>query len=321
MSNSKIHIAVRFLHHITRSTPELWRLCDVLRAQRTWPDYVFVPEAAVLGTGIPISEIDLRQFIAMASWRPTQGIYRFAPALLDALCETPVSGAIPGEVLRRIPEWCVYIEIEREVNGHLLHGAFAHLDLREDGEVLRLAILHDHNAVFSVPVPIMRTIDEALANCQPDDSVPPNLLHLLAHRKSFVERVVSLLLYLCSTNAEIRDPKASSRAPGLAKSHIDRHGRSRWYAARDATIWETGTRLGAALDAAKARSTSKTSAPTGRTVRPHVRRAHWHHVWIGPRDEPEKRKRELKWWNPILVNFGDGEEPDAATIRTVEGTR
>ncbi len=47
----------------------------------------------------------------MAAWRPTQGIYRFATNLLDELWDTPVTGDLPSDLLHRLPEWCVYIEL------------------------------------------------------------------------------------------------------------------------------------------------------------------------------------------------------------------
>jgi hypothetical protein len=36
-------------------------------------------------------------------------------------------------------------------------------------------------------------------------------------------------------------------------------------------------------------------------VRSHIRRAHWHGYWTGPKKEPEKRKFKLLWLHPILV--------------------
>ena len=57
---------------------------------------------------------------ALASWRPTQGIYRFDADLLEAVWQTPLAspstssstsaGKLPTELLYHLPEWCPYIE-------------------------------------------------------------------------------------------------------------------------------------------------------------------------------------------------------------------
>jgi hypothetical protein len=39
---------------------------------------------------------------------------------------------------------------------------------------------------------------------------------------------------------------------------------------------------------------------------PHIRRAHWHGYWLGPRDG--KRKFEYKWLPPIVVGDVEDEE-------------
>ena len=47
------------------------------------------------------------------------------------------------------------------------------------------------------------------------------------------------------------------------------------------------------------------SERNGGTVRPHMRRAHWHRFWTGPHGG--ERKLELRWLQPIWVNPGKGE--------------
>src|SRR6266508_5510237 len=110
---------------------DAWLLFDTFRAGRErlggWPDHVFCPVAgaqaivAASPTYRGTSPHDLASEIAwlsaLGAWRPTQGIYRFAPALLDALWSTPVTGDLPVEVLHRLPEWCVYLELGKEVDG------------------------------------------------------------------------------------------------------------------------------------------------------------------------------------------------------------
>ena len=59
-----------------------------------------------------------------------------------------------------------------------------------------------------------------------------------------------------------------------------------------------------------------TAAGTGRTVRPHVRRTHWHHYWVG-----EGRTRlEVRWIEPTFVLPEGKREIKIATVRRVMGT-
>ena len=64
-----------------------------------------------------------------------------------------------------------------------------------------------------------------------------------------------------------------------------------------------------------ARKSEGTGTGTGRTVRPHIRRAHWHHYWTGP----GRKSLEVRWIQPTLV-LADGEqEMPFATIQKANG--
>ena len=63
--------------------------------------------------------------------------------------------------------------------------------------------------------------------------------------------------------------------------------------------------------------TLKNAVGTGRSVRPHVRRAHWHHYWVG-----EGRTRlEVRWIEPTFVLPEGKREVELATVRKVQGTQ
>lgn len=108
----------------SRDYPGAWGVLDQFRADRgqqglpDWPAWCYLPMAAayavVSGGGprrvAPERAGDVARLAALAAWRMTQGIYRFDPAVFDAVRSTPVAGDIPADVLYRLPEWCVYIE-------------------------------------------------------------------------------------------------------------------------------------------------------------------------------------------------------------------
>lgn len=78
--------------------------------------------------------------------------------------------------------------------------------------------------------------------------------------------------------------------------------------------WTVAWRIGAALAAAERREReppARAGTPTGRSPKPHLRRAHWHLYWTGPgRAEPR-----VKWLPPIPVNVA-AHEP-VATVHEV----
>ena len=137
--------------------------------------------------------------------------------------------------------------------------------------------------------------------------------------------LLSTLLYLCSINAEVRDADDPDgfRKPGKPKPKKTRKG-PRLFPPEQPTVWETGYRMEAALRAAMAAGeagdpSSAGPEPTGRTVRPRYRRAHWHSFWPGPRSRPEERKITAKWIPPIPVNLGDVDEELVPVVRRVPG--
>ena len=67
-----------------------------------------------------------------ATWRMTQGIYRFHPEANAALVETPVTGPLPIEVFYQLPQWCVFIETPGLISarGNAPSGVYVHQHAR-----------------------------------------------------------------------------------------------------------------------------------------------------------------------------------------------
>jgi hypothetical protein len=77
----------------------------------------------------------------------------------------------------------------------------------------------------------------------------------------------------------------------------------RFFPPDKATVIEVGIRVGAALKRAKAQYSSQGISGYGSRI-PHVRRAHYHHFWIGPKSKPDLI---AKWLPPIFVNIDKGD--------------
>lgn len=326
----------------TKKFPGAWDQYAKFRAQREelggWPEYVYCPLAgayAIVSEGgrrelsrsdSPIEGAnDIAVMGALAAWRPTLGIYRYDDTLLDALWSTPLDGQIPIEHLYRLPEWCVYLELPgRVVFGSSILGAWAHLeyDANDRREELRLLLLDEAGRVVPVPLHLRGgtleralglALDEAdaIAAIRAGSAVPasdPTVARTVARE---IAPIVSTLLYLCSEAPELRDARGSDRRPERPRERVDKRGRPRVYGAQEPTTWEAGYRLGAALrraqDAAQRAESERTA--TGRSVTPHVRRAHWHTYVLGPRADATRQTRSLRWLPPIPIGLEEGDEP------------
>ena len=124
-----------------------------------------------------------------------------------------------------------------------------------------------------------------------------------------IDNELSLLLYLCSDCPDLGDREP----PQYIEPKIIK-GRNKWIPRQKPEVWNVGVRLGAAIKRYHEYSSAQEGEgnDTGRSVRPHIRRAHWHGYWTGPKKESARQKFIYKWIPPIPVNVqssGGGELP------------
>lgn len=340
-----------------RRVPDIWSLIDQVRATHAdtigtddWPRHVYLPlepageVAAMLmrangETPTPTSvAYAATELCTLAAWRMTQGIYRYDPALYTALIDTPLTGDIPATVVQRLPEWCVYIEtpdmeVATTAGPVTLHGVYAWMDRRPgaDHDILTLSLDAEGLRLTPTHVPLVGTLDDACAATMAEwrdayargnAEQPPHAGWAdEVHRT--VPRILSLLLYLCSEAPDLTRRGQPATPANPEPKRTRRHG-WRLFAVDGPSEWDVGVRIGAALRDAYAREqTGGDAAPTGRHVRPHVRRAHWHTILSGPRKHDDgttipsaDRRADLRWMPPIPINVGDVSTMPA-TIRRV----
>lgn len=338
-----------------RLYPQAWKQVEIMRSGRgqdlpDWPNWCFAPIAATLAIVAQDAHVDVARLhlshperitdgarlAGLAAWRMTQGIYRFDPAVYEAVRDTPVAGDIPCDVLYRLPEWCVYIETpDMFLNSQPMHGAFVHLEhdtnngraeLRflldidtERGMALVPGVLHLGN--WTLTEALARSVGVSVSNAaRVNKQLPDNFSETLsAALRPVLEPVVSLVLYLCSQASEIGSEGHRPANPLPKKIK----GGQRVFAAEKPTTWDVGVRLGSALRRAyAAEQTGQGSDHVG--PRPHIRRAHWHGFRSGPMKRndgsdiaPAERRFDLRWLPPISVNVVDIDALPAV-IRIVE---
>ena len=334
--------------HLTafsRQYPGIWPLIDAVRRERrqddpAWPEHVFLPlEAAghAMATWYsvnrpaetlrPATLVSPATYLAgFATWRVTQGVYRYDPTLYRALLDTRIEAAtpIPISIFARLPEWCVYVETPGMTvpvpGGEVVSsGMWAWMDHTPEGTNILTLIFHC-DALGRLPVghiPLLGTLDDAVARVETEwrsayaqgnaEGAPPET-YARAARATFGP-LLSLLLYLCSEEPDI-DGRPYRPLPKRTKRG------ERLFAADKIHAWNVGERFGAALRKAyQEQDASRVDGePGSNRARPkaHIRRAHWHTFLSGSK----RRERRLKWLPPIAVGVADFDELPT-TVREV----
>lgn len=322
--------------------PFAWKSSTAFRAMRgknglpDWPEWCFLPMAAwyaiVSGGGnnrVPLHLLgDVGRLAAIGTWRFTQGIYRFDPTLFNSIIETGVTGDLPCDVLFRLPEWCLYVETPgMQVSDVALHGFFAHLEQDANNGRAELRLLLDTDeALMPFPLhlgpwPLVESVKRMIKESQFQAKLAgtnPVSMNLASSFSAVVEPLVSLLLYICSQNAEIGD---GIRVPCNPQPKRTKKGLCLFPPSKPA-VWDVGVRLGSALRRGYHTAETSQNCPHS-SPRPHIRRAHWHGFRSGPMKRADgseipvtEREFTLKWLPPIPVNTHFDEDLPA-TIRPV----
>lgn len=340
-----------YLHQIAQQYPEVWKTVDRLRAERgrtipKWPSWCFMPLAgafAIASGGLddaPPEKLGaIAALAALTAWRPTQGIYRFDATVAAAVQDTPINGELPTEILHHLPEWCVYIETpEAEYLDAPSPGFFAYLehDANDGHEELRIAVdVGSGQMSTALPVYLDRgglaagievAVQEAArqAKLLYPQGLGPTAEAILACPSSITVDAliprINLVLYLCSTNAEMRQRDTGRLRPAKPTLTKTKDG-MRMFPAEKPAAWDVGFRLGAAIRHAREQEHRKPGDGTHASPRPHIRRAHWHAFWTGPKakvgQQAPERKLVLKWLPPMAVNVEEEMEP-IPTIHPVQ---
>lgn len=306
------------LNIISKSYPNAWKLLENLRQDRgiglpKWPSWCFLPMAgwyAIACEGNKTSVLNLHQaadvsrLAALGAWRYSQGIYRFDENFYNALSSTVPSGDLPCEVLYRLPEWSVYIETpNKEWQGSPLHGFWCHLEWDVNTERHELRLLLNTDTLIGIPLhlgkwTLTEAVDRALQEAQLQSkqvNFNVSFNNIAGDFSSSLYSLISLVLYLCSDEPEIDNEREPGIHPKRPQAKRIKKG-WRLFPANKPKIWNVGQQLGEKLRQLD-QNTSLES--TQRSVRPHLRRAHWHGFWKGPYDG--ERRFHYHWLPPMVV--------------------
>ncbi|WP_157762802.1 hypothetical protein [Nocardia yamanashiensis] len=318
-----------------RSNPELALILDRLRdgflgrgAEDFQRSRVFSAELEMMvgAQQATLFGLSVQTAVAARLWRQHRVVYRVHPGLADSLLSTETSAKIPCEVFARLPHPDPFIVFPEPITadagpaldpeldrlreppvfvGMLVTGMTEHEQLcsTADPEVRSLQVAlasrvhyvslpyptHEESVTF-LPLTGTYTVDELVTRLQSHDSLGDVRREDLVRVNNLA---IGLLLYLCSDHRDARDYQPE---PGR-RGKKARPGEER-------TVVDLGFEIGPALLAARSipAAAGETSDREAGSVRAHLRRAHWHTYWTGPRQAPVP---EVRWLHPILVNKDD----------------
>lgn len=321
-----------YLADVKRASPDIWKNIEQFYFSRgtdglpDWPDWCFVPMAGFWGAISNVPDGNEMQMVeslpgiaALGKWRYTMGVYEFDPDVYEELISSPFTGKVPVDVLLRLPQWCMYIKTPSIDD---TEGFFVHLeyDVNHARKELRVVLDHgDDDGGMKATNLILHLesddLDECLSSVSDfsqrllqDEGVDIDLGEYgsmgdfmsgaVANATGPIWRtILPLILYFCVTPDEDREPSKSvyykNPSPKKTKRGI------RLFPADGPKHHIAGKEDGEAVR--QFRKMVKQGGQSGRTVKAHIRRAHWHGYWKGPRDSDE-REYVYKWLPPTVVS-------------------
>ncbi|GAB4989017.1 hypothetical protein MAHJHV58_16930 [Mycobacterium avium subsp. hominissuis] len=279
---------------------------------------------------------------AVRAWQRHRVVYQVHPALFAALSDTDTNTEIPCEVFARLPHpdpfvaFPVPIPMAPDprssapvVEAPVLTGMLV-TGLTEDREMcstadpgmrfLSVALAAKlryegldptyEERLVTLPAAGRKTPAQMAGDMQalisvmnPDHARPVDDLDTEAFRLA-----TGILLYVCSVGADTTTVQAAV--------HRGRNKNANARRRANTEVVGVGFHVGPALERHYRQSSAPAAHDGGGPVRPHVRRAHWHTYWTGPKSAPQKP--ELRWLHPIVVRAEERDQAVATVIPTGE---
>lgn len=334
--NQNLPLPLELVKQFEKTYPNCWEMVEYVRQGKgkelpNWNDLCYCPLAGTQTVmfekyhNLDVNEASL--LAALASWRQYKEIYSFSEELKETLFAQSEDMVIPTEVLYRIPFPCVYINLDED-EGFFV---FFEQDMHTLQMELRFCIVSKTEPMFNTWIHIGEnyTISDGISDGidlmiknQKKYNLPHNIPKEEIKEYNFdkVSKLFQLVLYICAENAEIEEnpeQKKITRKPQPQTKPKDVY--------REIRSWDVGFKYAYNVRKANAINDneindkeSNTDLSTAdnkhRSHRPHTRRGHWHHYWIGS-ELSNNRKLILKWTAPIFV--GGNSDDTITTIHKI----
>ncbi|MEG1492147.1 MAG: hypothetical protein RR394_07825 [Oscillospiraceae bacterium] len=321
-------IPMQLIQKYTKLNPELWSLCEDFIKDRPlpWDTRCYLPIAAglALQNFLKFPREAIYLIPALAAWRNWKEIYSFDATLAETLFEQAQDNAeIPCEIILSLPFPSIYIEagslkffasIENDVNDGRFELRFARIDENLNSHASCLHLVPGYTLTESLAA----AMDEAP---RVKENFPPEQLSKIeasAKKEACYDefsnielmgKMLQLVLYVCADNADEVESEKTKKTYHPGSEIKDKF--------REIRQWDVGNYVGSAIRESmnSTASHSQENEPnTGTPKRPHIRRGHWHHFWVGGADE---KKLIIKWISPIFVAGADLDDTPPTRINPV----
>lgn len=235
---------------------------------------------------------------ALAGWLPTKQIYSFNPDFWELLTAKGYDQVVPTEILYKVPYKVMFLEPL---------DAFVCFDRgMKEGELdFRVIAVEKDGSIKNIATFVVRegqTLDECIDATIDETRVSLNEkfggeFNQLSMDRELLSKALQGVLYICASNADVGTSEGKKHSTNNLSKPIARV--SRWIVGD--VIIKT---LGAEKNSGSSERVGVNQDRVAITVRPHVRRAHWHHYWKG---SGASRELILKWVPPVYVNKNLGE--------------
>ena len=277
---------------------------DHFIGEETWP-LCFLPIGKtiefLMNKGYrPMNAVkEASELTACYLWRKNKIIYQFDKELLEILftqaLEMEDNEMLPIELLLHIPYPAAYIKAPEIIKDYDGFFYWIEYDINKNVHELRIQFL-SNDKLNTYPQMLDLVPDATVKDCffytflRWDERLPDAFKHI----KESILKAIQLILYLVAQDADISDNQP------YRKQHknypiLD--------TVKEIQSYSVGIRIGATIRKLKTKSfNGGVEGETGRSKRPHSRRGHWHHFWIGHKDSAE-RKLILKWIAPTYIHM------------------
>lgn len=336
-NNSELPLPVKLLKEYSTKYPRCFEYTAKMNSDKgialpNWSDLCYIPISATLAIANKYPNVDLGIFpselAALASWRNWKEIYSFDTEMIDVLFQQAEDIEIPIDIIYQLPFPCIYISL----NYDEIDGFFVWFEHDDRSDFLELRLMVYFGGANNTPTPFIvylkqgNTISDGIAqavgksienyNKSSDKEIPDDFANEAVDSIfKTVSQLLQLVLYICADNAEISDKPTGTAADNinanlkmianLNKSKIHKVGEHTGEIIREMYISQSNAK----------KDYNNVNAETGKTVRPHIRKGHWHHYWIGKRNN---RKTILRWIAPVLVNVDDDSVDTDIIIRKIK---
>lgn len=309
MAQEKEPFPIKLLKQFTKRNPNAFAKVDAIRSKQSWRKECFIPATYAFDIlGFEADPNDLFLLPVLSAWRVTKGIYKFDPDLWSELNAVSIDCKIPCDILLKMPEWCIYLYIGDDAGAfYVINEELGNVELRiylaaENGIMPIIMHLGDWSFQEGFDRAIEFAVMQYRKNNIHNDIGESNIRESYKHSEAIIAQLLSGLLFIITQSDEVGNGRTKPYKPtpirtklGLAMPQAEKP-----------KIWDVGVRMGATLRRYNKEQSDYYEA-TGRTVRPHIRRAHWHGYWTGPRDSND-RKFIVKWIPPTFINTEDSED-------------